>query len=177
MRIFHSITEIRQQVMVRSFPVKERLKVTIRSWDECEDVLDCLCRFFWDVSNEFYWHDMLRHLIAVFRFQVRLQKSSHVRMVLTCHGEFLLDVAILFDYRFNANVYDFREEKAEVDRYSAMIPKDFYKRKPRTIIPFIAFDNYRLGVGRNRVSHMEAVDGDLIEVNEFYKTEIDWRYL
>ena len=170
MEIFQSFIEIRQLVMVQRFPVKERLKVSIRSWEECEAVLSGLCGFWEEVSAPIYFREVVEYQVSVLKFQVRLQKSSHIRMIhqRSADGRLLLDLVVLFDYGFSPASIDCREEMEKVRECFGRIPKDFYKSEDSTIVPLIVYDNNRVRIERKRLSRIKAVGRRLIEVNESF---------
>jgi len=168
MKVFQSFLEVRQQVTLRWFPVEGRIKAGLRDLEQCEVVLRGLYSFWREVSCPIYWEEVVEYQIAVLKFQVRLQKSSHIRMIHqhSADGRLLLDLAVLFDYRFSPASIDYREEIAKVRECFGRVPKDFYKREGRTIIPMIVYDNNRVLVERERISCIEAVPEGLVEINE-----------
>jgi len=168
MEIIRFFKKVRVEFCSLNFPIDKTYKTTIEDRSMCEAALDNLCCFWWEVSNQFYWHDIIKYQISVLKFQVRLQKSSHIRMIhqQSKDGRLLLDVPVLLNYRFSPESYDYLKEREIVKECFRKVPEDFYKRRDMEIIPVIIYDNNKVLVDRNKLSSIEAVPEGLIEINE-----------
>ena len=168
MRIIQTFTRIKIQLRKLRSPAEMREAVNIDSEADCDDLLDVLCGFWEEVSVPVYFREVVEYQNAVLRFQVRLQKSSHIRMIHqnSRDGRLLLDDPVLLNYRFSPESYDYLKEMEIVKNCFRKVPIDFYKRSDMEIIPVIIYDNNKVLVDRNKLSSIEEVPDGLIEINE-----------